>query len=243
MNQKNFKRLLFICFSLFPFALQAKEEIRDIYFEIHNDDIKSLVERKISLKKFENFYCEVYWMKDHKEIVVKADDLEKQVKEKIKEMCQRKSEIVIPVSYERYLAPFEKAGQKSEWEIYKDSTGVNSVNEVWVKKTPLKESFIEKRPTGTTKLFYVYKKVDGMKLLKEVDVTSYEGTQNISTKTRIHYSRVDGKFLLPSKAQVASTQNLVKKGLGDYTRKLNETFYFKNYEINSSKALIFFSKR
>ncbi|MEX0799078.1 MAG: hypothetical protein WD025_06520 [Bacteriovoracaceae bacterium] len=243
MKNKYLKILLLASCALIPFGgLGAKEEIRDIFFEIHNDEIKSAMERKVSMKKFEKFFCEVYWLKDQKEVVVVADELKAGVRAAVRKICERKSDIVIPASFDKYLNPFEKSGVKGDWDIYVDQTGVNSINEVWVKRSPLKEEFIEKRPTGTTKLHYTYQKVKGLKRLKEVKMSSYEGVQNISSKTVIYYAKID-KYLLPVKAEVHTNQNLVKKEMGDFTRNIQETFYFKNYKVNASEALIYFSKR
>lgn len=224
-------------------AATFEKSIRDLYFEIHSDELKELIERKASLKKFEKFYCSVYWIKGQKEVVVRADHLKDEIKKVLEEACQRKSFLVLPSAMEEYLSLFQKSEQKGEWSVYKDATGINPINEIWTKEAKLEQTVVEKRPTGSTKTVYTFVKRKNDRILTEVTRTSYEGVQNIKTRTKVHYHLVDGAFYLPKMAETSTTQNLVKKEMGQYTRKIEETYHFKNYKVNASKALIYFSKR
>ncbi|MCO4755938.1 MAG: hypothetical protein KC478_15770, partial [Bacteriovoracaceae bacterium] len=103
-------------------------------------------------------------------------------------------------------------------------------------------TLIEKRSTGTTKIYYHYDQDNSQDELKKVEITSYEGIQNVKSSAIITRSIRDG-YSLPTKMQIKSTQNLIKKGVGNYTRELSETFHFKNYQINKAKAVLYFSKK
>lgn len=234
------KSLLVLIIGLYSAFLPAKE-IRDLYFEIHSDDIKSLLETKASLKKFEKFHCEVYWLKDRSKVVVKADNITKELKEIVEKACERKSSLARPFDLKDYLRPFEKKEKKNKWQVYVDDTGINKINEVWIKESKNELDIIEKRPIGTTKVNYKFTKKNSEKILKEVALTSYEGIQNVKTNTSLEYKSV-GDFHLPSKLIMETEQNLSRKEIGDYTRKFTETFYFTNYKVNESKALMYFSQ-
>lgn len=228
-----------LVFSLFSLSVTAKE-IRDLSFEIHNEKIKSIVETKGTLAKLDKLYCKVFWIKDKLavEVIGKVD---KDISKIVLENCKRSGRFVVPMPLKEYLSPFKKVETKGGWDVYRDDTGVNQINEVLVKKSKNQTRIIEKRPTGTTKLKYIYKKFKGTKVLAQVEMSSYEGIQNVKTQTDLKYEKVSG-HVLPVKATIDTTQNLVRKEVGDFTRKLIETVEFRNYSVNDSKALIYFNK-
>lgn len=240
MNIKAILLFFLLCFA--PFRLIAQEEIRDLYFEIHNDDLKSLFESKGSLNKFDKFYCEVYWSKGRFEVVARADELRNELKQILKMECERKSAFAIPDPKDKFLSEFKFVENKGGWAVYRDDKGTSDLNEVLYKKSKKEIVIIEKRPTGTTRITYSYGKAKGKEVLEKVLMTSYEGTQNVTTKTLLKYKKV-GESVLPVQVTVSTVQNLVKKDMGAYSRNLDEVFYFKNYAVNESKALLYFSKK
>ncbi len=216
------------------------KEIRDLAFHVSSDKIKDVVEKKGALKKLDELYCKVFWIKDRFAVEV-VGRVDKEVKQIVAENCQRMGRLVVPVDIKNYLASFKKMETSGGWDVYRDDTGVSPINEILIKKTKNQMRLIEKRPTGTTKLKYIYKRVGGAKVLKKVEMSSYEGIQNVQTTSTLRYKKISG-HLLPVKAVIDTTQNLVRKEVGDFTRKLIETVEFKNYSVNDSKALMYFNK-
>lgn len=233
---------VFFTLLLAQLSFAGPNKVRDLYFEIHNDDLKTLIERKTSSKDIGEFSCQVYWTQERMEVVAIAGKLSEPLREILKRTCEKKSLIVIPFAIKEYLKPFERAESKGEWVIYKDATGINSINEIWVKDGFETSSIIEKRPIGTTRVTYHYATVNGTKALEKIVSTSYEGIQNVTTETKLTSQKFK-EHTFPVKAEVSSTQNLVRKEMGDYTRDIDETFYFRNISVNESKALLFFSKK
>ena len=216
--------------------------IKDLYFEIHSDELKSLVEENYALKKIGPLYCKVYWLKNRSEVVVVGKDLENPLRDTIKDACVRKSKLALPTALESYLEGFEKVKSSDGWVVYQDKTGLSDKNEILVKAQKSSTRLIEKRAIGTTKLHYYYRRFKKQKVLRKVEISSYEGIQNVqSTINIIGHGR--NKFYLPKKVVVNTAQNLIKKGVGSYSRNLKENYYFKEYKINRSKAVLYFSRK
>lgn len=214
----------------------------DLYFEIHSQDLAKVVERKGSLEKLSKFHCQVFWLEGKMKARAAGEGLSKQRAEALEDICSRKAFLVLPSSMKNYLAPFAKEGISAGWTIYKDSTGVLSINEVAVKENKEKLSIIEKRPSGTTRITYRYGVVKGERKIIEAEYSSYEGIQNIQTKNSLEYEQQEG-FIFPTKLKAKTTQNLVRKDAGTYSRNFDEEYIFKNFHVNKSKAALFFSQQ
>ncbi|MBC77362.1 MAG: hypothetical protein CME64_15260 [Halobacteriovoraceae bacterium] len=219
------------------------KQIKDLYFEIHSDDLKSLVEENYKLKKLGGLYCKVYWTEGRNEVVVVTNDLaDNNIKASIKKACSRKAQLAIPNTLGQYLKGFKKIKSSDGWDTYQDTTGLSDKNEILVKRGASFTRLIVKKATGTTKLHYYYRQVKNHKILRKLKVSSYEGIQNVKSTINIVSHGKRNKYV-PKKVVVNTSQNLIKKGVGSYSRSLKEIYHFKNYKINNSKAVLYFSKK
>lgn len=230
-----------LIFSLYFYSAYCAG-IKDLYFEIHSDDLKSLVEENYALKKIGPLYCKVYWLKNRSEVVVVGKDLENPLKNTIRDACFRKANLALPTALESYLEGFEKVKSSDGWIVYQDITGLSDKNEIMVKEQKSSTRLIEKRAIGTTKLHYYYRRFKKQKVLRKVEISSYEGIQNVQSTVNI-IGHGKSKYYLPKKVVVNTAQNLIKKGVGRYSRNIKENYYFKQYKINRSEAVLYFSKK
>lgn len=230
---------IILCFLLSGIAF-AKP--KDIYFEIHNDALRSSLTSQKLIKKNDHFYCEVYWTPEQLSVVPVSKTGDSRVKDLLEKSCENKSRLIFPESINTYLKGFAKAGGSDGWDNYLDASGVDERNEILIKQSSSSTRLIEKRPTGTTRISYRYRRIRGRKRLDKATIISYEGIQNVTSDIKLKYKGYRG-YYFPFLAKIDSSQNLVRKEIGDHSRKLTETVYFKNYQVNKGKAKNYFKNQ
>ena len=117
--------------------------------------------------------------------------------------------------------------------------------EVKIKFLNKQLNIVEKKPTGTLRTEYKFKKQDWSKtrmVLDSVFRETFEGNQSIKSKSVLMYTKVDDKYWLLSKISSETTQRVNLSEDEKVFRKLTEKFNFYDIAVNQGVAESKFKK-
>lgn len=221
--------------------------IRDLSFEIHTNELKSLVESKVTIGKLERLYTKAYWYKDTRDIeIIGGKELDTVARNEVYSVLKQKAVIVWGSSGKKWFEGYEFIKINSGWYIFKDVTGLKNISEFWIKVKKAKLQLIEKKATGSSRTTFQYKKTKWSKdklVLTNVERKIYEGIQNQHIKSELIYQLYDGVFWLPSELKVKTIQGLAFEDRNKVKREIEENYIFKNYKVNKGRAMDWLSKK
>ena len=224
--------------------------IRDAYFEIHSDKLKTLVESKISLKVIEKIYFKLFWFNKKSFVEIVSDyKLDTNIEEEVKISLQHKIELIFDSPFSKFTEGYTYQGLKDGWHHWEDPTGLKDIGLVLIKKSKNKMTIVQKKPTGTVRVVYHLIETKWSKPKQVIDRVVYkafEGIQSLNVNNKIDYHMIDGHWLpktLTSETKQRLTQLSSNKKDNSFEREIKESYHFKNYKINQAEALKFFSKR
>lgn len=223
------------------------ENIKDLAFEVDTATIKKILEKKVTLKKIDNFKVSSYWYEGSRTLNISSkEEIPLDILIKIKEVINSKVDFVLGTSFKKWLKEYELTKTSGSWQTYEDLTGLQDTIEINIKQNRNEVQIVEKKPTGTLRTKYIYEKTNwskGLYVLMRIEKKVYEGIQNIETKSEVEYKKFDGVYWLPSKVVMRTVQKTKVKNSTEIERKLIDEVRFVNYRINQSEAVKWFSKQ
>lgn len=242
------KSILILLIGLFYLALPANAKfyypfqnlkIKEMSFLIEAPAIRKMLKQKMLLASSDSFHFEAKWLSPEQRLTVKlissGQKISDSLKQKMTLILTNRMNEYFKGNIKRSLKDYRKY-RKANYTKYTDNVGEKKVREVAIKKGKDKIFFTVKKPIGTNRVEYIFRKLEkkvNKKFLVEINYNSYVGLRNDRTQTMISYQKVKGLWI-PFRISSKTSQALKVSKLDTYEveRYLEEALFFKQVKIS-----------
>lgn len=207
----------------------------EMSFDVSSESINELVTTKFALDEKVLIVASVNW-EDGEDFEVKISNIEKlpsRIQKYITEIYTARIQIVLGGSFMNWVKGYKEHKRKKGVITYQDPTGLLDKSEITFQESSARLSVVEKKPIGTTRTWYFYKRMKwsrGLKVLDRVSRSVYEGSRAIRSESTLSYKKQSG-FWMPKTLTTKTTQGVSMNSKNSVERLITEVFEFTNFKI------------
>jgi hypothetical protein len=209
--------------------------IDELSFDVASESINELITTKFALDKKISITASVSW-EDDEDLKVAITNLEKlpsRIQKFVKDIFTARVQIVLGGNFEQWVKGYKEHSRKKGVVSYQDPTGLLDRSEITFQESTARLSVIEKKPIGTTRTWYYYKRMNwsrGLKVLDRVSRSVYEGSRAIRSESTLSYKK-HGDHWMPKTLTTETTQGVSMNSKDSVERLITEVFEFTNFKI------------